>query len=305
MANLFAAHRLDALLSPTMPVTTVPIPDLFAERPDYPGESPILSMIHHTFSANLTGQPALSAPCGLARNGLPIGFQLLGRPFDEATLSRWPTPMNGSRPGRRCHPRFMPDETGRSPNADPMQAGEPSVERRYQLGIDIGGTFTDLSLLDRETGQHISLKTPTVPADPTRGVANGIALLAQQGIHPSEIGYFVHGTTIGVNAVIQRSGARIALLVTDGFRDVLEMARLRLPTPWDFYGQRPAPLLPRELVVPVRERVRYGGMVETSLTDDEIERVISTLTALAVEGVAICLLHSYANPAHELALKRR
>jgi len=86
MANLFAAHRLDALLSPTMPVTTVPIPDLFAERPDYPGESPILSMIHHTFSANLTGQPALSVPCGLARNGLPIGFQLLGRPFDEATL---------------------------------------------------------------------------------------------------------------------------------------------------------------------------------------------------------------------------
>ena len=81
------------------------------------------------------------------------------------------------------------------------------------------------------------------------------------------------------------------------------MARLRLPTPWDFYGQRPAPLFPRELVVPVRERVRYGGMVETSLTDDEIERVISTLTALAVEGVAICLLHSYANPAHELALK--
>ena len=86
MANLFAAYRLDALLSPTMPVTTVPIPDLFVERPDYPGESPILSMIHHTFSANLTGQPALSAPCGLASNGLPIGFQLLGRPFDEATL---------------------------------------------------------------------------------------------------------------------------------------------------------------------------------------------------------------------------
>jgi aspartyl-tRNA(Asn)/glutamyl-tRNA(Gln) amidotransferase subunit A len=88
MANLFAAHRLDALLSPTMPVTTVPIPELFAERPDYPGESPILSMIHHSFSANLTGQPALSAPCGLASNDLPIGYQLLGRPFDEATLFR-------------------------------------------------------------------------------------------------------------------------------------------------------------------------------------------------------------------------
>ena len=102
MKNLFAAHGLHALLSPTMPVTTVPFPELFGEREDYLGESPILSMIHHSFSANLTGQPALCAPCGLAGNGLPIGYQLLGRPFDEATLFRiarayeretsWPAP---------------------------------------------------------------------------------------------------------------------------------------------------------------------------------------------------------------------
>jgi aspartyl-tRNA(Asn)/glutamyl-tRNA(Gln) amidotransferase subunit A len=102
MKNLFAAHGLHALLSPTMPVTTVPFPELFAEREDYLGESPILSMIHHSFSANLTGQPALCAPCGLAGNGLPIGYQLLGRAFDEATLFRiarayeretsWPAP---------------------------------------------------------------------------------------------------------------------------------------------------------------------------------------------------------------------
>lgn len=88
MANLFNAHGLHALLSPTMPVTAVPIPDLFAERHDYPGESPALSAVHHSFPANLTGQPALSVPCGLSRSGLPIGFQLLGRPFDEATLFR-------------------------------------------------------------------------------------------------------------------------------------------------------------------------------------------------------------------------
>ena len=88
MANLFNAHGLDALLSPTSPVTTVPIPEMNLPRPDYPAESPILSAIHHTFSANLTGQPALSVPCGLASNGLPVSFQLLGRPFDEATLFR-------------------------------------------------------------------------------------------------------------------------------------------------------------------------------------------------------------------------
>jgi N-methylhydantoinase A len=130
--------------------------------------------------------------------------------------------------------------------------GRQDAGRRYHLGIDIGGTFTDLSLLDRQTGQVTSLKTPTLPDDPTRGVANGLALLTERGVSPAEIDYFVHGTTIGVNTIIQRSGAQIALLVTDGFRDVLEMARLRLPTPWDFYGQRPQPLLPRELVVPVR-----------------------------------------------------
>jgi aspartyl-tRNA(Asn)/glutamyl-tRNA(Gln) amidotransferase subunit A len=88
MANLFSAHRLDALLSPTMPTTTVPLSERYVERPDYPGESPSLSSVHHTFSANLTGQPALSVPCGFSRDRLPIGFQLLGRPLGEATLFR-------------------------------------------------------------------------------------------------------------------------------------------------------------------------------------------------------------------------
>jgi aspartyl-tRNA(Asn)/glutamyl-tRNA(Gln) amidotransferase subunit A len=88
MANLFKAFGLDALLSPTSPVTTVPFAEMGAPRPDYPAESPILSMIHHTFFANLTGQPALSAPCGLSDGGLPVSFHLLGRPFAEATLFR-------------------------------------------------------------------------------------------------------------------------------------------------------------------------------------------------------------------------
>jgi N-methylhydantoinase A len=174
---------------------------------------------------------------------------------------------------------------------------------RYQLGIDIGGTFTDLSLRDRETGQAIGLKTPTLPAEPAQGVANGLALLHEQGVSPDQIDYFVHGTTIGVNAIIQRTGAPIALLVTEGFRDVLEMARLRLPTPWDFYGQRPAPLVPREWVVPVRQRLTQGGEIACPLTDSEIARVVEVVTALPVDAVAICLLHSYENPSHELALK--
>jgi aspartyl-tRNA(Asn)/glutamyl-tRNA(Gln) amidotransferase subunit A len=88
MANLFSAHRLDVLLSPTLPMSTVPLQDRFAERTDFPGESPAVSSVHHTFSANLTGQPALSVPCGLSSTNLPIGFQLMGRPFDEMMLFR-------------------------------------------------------------------------------------------------------------------------------------------------------------------------------------------------------------------------
>ena len=88
MASLFSAHRLDVLLSPTLPTPTVPLQDRFVERSDFPGESPAVSSVHHTFSANLTGQPALSVPCGLSSTNLPIGFQLMGRPFDEAMLFR-------------------------------------------------------------------------------------------------------------------------------------------------------------------------------------------------------------------------
>jgi N-methylhydantoinase A len=179
-----------------------------------------------------------------------------------------------------------------------------SVERpRYRLGIDIGGTFTDFSLLDSESGELLGFKTPTVPADPARGVAVGLEHLRAHGIDLSRIEYFVHGTTIALNSVVQRSGARIALLVTAGFRDVLELGRLRLPIPWNFYSRRPAPLVPRELVVPVRERIRFGGPVETALEPDEIERVVEAVVSLEVDGVAICLLHSYAEAAHELALR--
>ncbi len=177
------------------------------------------------------------------------------------------------------------------------------AQGRYRLGIDIGGTFTDLSVLDSQSGHRFGFKTPTVPQDPAQGVANGIALLAEHGVRPQDIEYFVHGTTIAVNAIIQRSGAHVALLVTEGFRDVLEIGRLRLPIPFSFYSQRVAPLLPREVVLPVHERIRHAGTVETPLTDAEIERVVDAVAALEVEGVAICLLHSYANPQHELALK--
>jgi N-methylhydantoinase A len=174
---------------------------------------------------------------------------------------------------------------------------------RYRLGIDIGGTFTDLSAVESTNGKRIDLKTPTVPSNPERGVANGISQLMEQGIRPEQIEYFVHGTTIALNALIQRSGSRVALLVTDGFRDILEQGRIKLPTPYDFYSHRPKPLVPREMVFTVKERTRHDG-IEIPLFKEEIDRVVSEVLSHEIDGVAICLLHSYANPTHELALKK-
>ena len=121
-------------------------------------------------------------------------------------------------------------------------------------------------------------------------------------ILPERIDSFVHGTTIALNSVIQRTGARTALVVTKGFRDLLELGRLRLPSPFSFYSRRPEPLIPREAVVTARERLRYDGSVQQSLTDAEVDRVVDAVDALDVECVAICLLHAYVNPAHEQRL---
>jgi N-methylhydantoinase A len=178
-----------------------------------------------------------------------------------------------------------------------------------RLGIDIGGTFTDLTVLDAGGATQLSFKTPTVPGDPAAGVANALARLADHQLAPERIDYFVHGTTIALNSVIQRSGARTAMIVTEGFRDLLELGRLRLPSPFSFYSRRPTPLIGREAVVTAHERLRCDGSVEQPLSDAEVERVVDAVMALGVEGVAICLLHAYVNPAHEerlaAALARR
>ncbi len=174
----------------------------------------------------------------------------------------------------------------------------------FEIGIDIGGTFTDFVVADRATGTTRSLKTPTVPAAPEAGIVNGLRELASAGLRPGDVAYFVHGTTIATNTLIQRSGARLALLVTEGFRDVLELARIRLSDPFDFNSGRATPLIPRDRVLPVRERVRADGSVEVPLDVDSVRAAVRRATAAGVEGIAVCLLNSYRNAAHEAAVKR-
>jgi N-methylhydantoinase A len=171
---------------------------------------------------------------------------------------------------------------------------------RYWLGIDIGGTFTDFALFDTARGELIGLKVPSTPPAFAEAVRAGLDQLASEhGIDLGEIATVVHGTTIAVNTLIQRTGARLGLLVTEGFRDVLELQRLRLPNPFDLDGSRPLPLIPRSRVAEVRERLRADGRIDTPLDAESAREAVRHLVALEIEGLVISLLHAYRNPAHE------
>jgi N-methylhydantoinase A len=177
---------------------------------------------------------------------------------------------------------------------------------RYRLGIDIGGTFTDFSLLDETTGEIAGFKSPTVSADPGRGVLEGLqALVAERGIDPGDIGYLVHGTTIAVNTVIQRNGATLGLLVTAGFGDLLEIQRLRLASPVNFTATRPAPLVPRYRVGEVIERILADGTVDTAIDRaqlvDEAARLVEREGA---EALVVSFVNAYRTPTHELEAKK-
>jgi len=177
---------------------------------------------------------------------------------------------------------------------------------RYRIGIDVGGTFTDFVLAD-VTGADLSFfKEPSVPSDPSLAVERGLAaLIEQQGLDPKDIELIVHGTTIGLNAIIQRRGARIALVVSKGNRDVLEIARLRLPSSYDFTEPREQPLVARNLVFEVSARMRRDGSIETALDDAEVEALVGDIAAAEVDAVAIMLLNSYRSPALEIELAEK
>jgi N-methylhydantoinase A len=175
---------------------------------------------------------------------------------------------------------------------------------RYRIGIDIGGTFTDFSVHDTATGRLIALKVPTVPSRPADGIFAGLdALVAEHGVDLAQVDYLVHGTTIAVNALIERTGARLGMLVTEGFRDLLIIQRLRLPQAQYWYGNRPTPLVPRERVHEVAERLRADGTVATPLDEASLADAVRAARAQGVEGLVVCLLHAYRNPAHERAVR--
>ncbi len=170
-----------------------------------------------------------------------------------------------------------------------------------RFGIDVGGTFTDVVAYDERAGTLVSLKVPTTPEDQSAGVMAGIDVLLGDGT----IGAVVHGTTAVTNALLEGRGASVALVTTRGFRDVLEIARLaREAGLYELVRPgRPDPPVPRHRRLEVAERLRHDGSVLDTLTEDECRRVAARVGELDVEAAAVCLLHSYANPEHERALK--
>ncbi len=170
----------------------------------------------------------------------------------------------------------------------------------YRLGVDIGGTFVDLILFNDDTQAMYIHKVPGDSKIPERSVMKGVTdIIEKAGISPRLVTYFIHGTTIPTNAVIERKGAKTGLIVSKGFRDILEMGRVRMPSPFDLMGERTKSLVERANVKDVEGTVTPFGEVRQDIQAREVRSVISELLENDVKSCAVCLLNSYVNPALE------
>lgn len=183
-------------------------------------------------------------------------------------------------------------------------AGTKGFLAMYRIGVDVGGTFTDFTLLDESDGAIRFYKTPSTPQDPSEAIETGLReMLDAFGLAACDITYLGHGTTVATNIVIERSGARTGLLTTKGFRDVLELGRQARPSIYDYRLQKPPPLIPRDRRFEVTERIGPDGETLTELDEGSLEEAVRGLDATGVESVAICFLHSYRAPEHEARAK--
>jgi len=173
---------------------------------------------------------------------------------------------------------------------------------QLKAGIDTGGTFTDFAIRDR-TGRWRRLKILSTPDDPSRSILRGLKKLSMVPVTGETD--IVHGTTVGTNAFIERKGARTLLITTSGFEDVLFIGRQARPSLYDFMVDKPAPVIPRENILGIKERMGPDGSIIIPLEDKEIRAAVEFCRSMKAESVAICFLHSYANPEHEVIMYRR
>ncbi|HKC73448.1 MAG TPA: hydantoinase/oxoprolinase family protein, partial [Chloroflexota bacterium] len=165
-----------------------------------------------------------------------------------------------------------------------------------RIASDIGGTFTDLVYHDERTGELGLAKASTTPDDLARGV---LETIERARVDAAGTEFFVHGSTVIINALTERTGARTGLITTRGFRDVLEIGRANRPDIYNFYFRKPEPFVPRHLRLEVRERMSHKGEVLEPLVEEDVRQAVRRLKQEGIEAIAICFLHSYANATHE------
>lgn len=171
----------------------------------------------------------------------------------------------------------------------------------YWIGVDVGGTFTDVVLYDSSAGRLTVLKTPSTPADQSEGIVRGVSAL---GVPPPRIVRFGHGSTVATNTALERNGARTAVIVTRGHRDVLVVGRGNRMQLYNIKARQPRAIVERDHCFEITERAGPDGSIITPLDMAELQRIAEAIKDGGFEAVAICFLHSYANPAHEIAVKR-
>ena len=171
-----------------------------------------------------------------------------------------------------------------------------STQKIHRLGIDIGGTFTDIVLI-ADDGSVLTQKVPSTPDNYAEGIAAGLASLL-----PRQISEVVHGTTVATNTILERKGALTGLITTKGFRDVLEIGRLRYPRLYDLTWEKPLPLASRRLRREVKERIGANGEIVQPLVVEEAREMIRWMLAQNIDSLAVCLINAYINPTHERQL---
>src|SRR3954471_17039643 len=173
------------------------------------------------------------------------------------------------------------------------------MQKRFSVAADIGGTFTDIAVFS-DNALLATWKLPSTPDDYARAVLEGIAAVMRELDAPlGAIDEVLHGCTVATNAILEKRGARTALVTTRGFRDVLEFRRIRVPRLYDPLYIKPEPLAPRELRFEVTERMAADGSVVVALEESDLVEIVEQLKHRKVEAIAVAFLHSYANPAHE------
>ena len=171
---------------------------------------------------------------------------------------------------------------------------------RYRLGVDVGGTHTDLVLFDAADGTLAIEKVATTPDDPARAVLDGVRRFAERGFAPEEIGFFSHGTTITTNALLEMRGARTGMLITEGYRAIQEVqTQARDGNPFDYFFRKPEPIAPQSLTREVGGRIDFEGAELAPLDEDAVARAAESLREAGVRSIAVCYLFSFMNPDHE------